>query len=38
LEIQIKSKGKCEMQLCTMGQIWPGPTLKWPAHGLAFTV
>jgi hypothetical protein len=26
------------MQLCTMGQIWPGPTLKWPAHGLAFTV
>jgi hypothetical protein len=26
------------MQLCTMGQIWPGPTLNWLAHGLAFTV
>jgi hypothetical protein len=26
------------MQLCTMGQNWPGPTLNWPAHGLAFMV
>jgi hypothetical protein len=26
------------MQLCTMGQIWLGPTLNWLAHGLAFTV
>jgi hypothetical protein len=32
-KFELNQRKNCEMQLCTMGQITPGPTLCRPVHG-----
>jgi hypothetical protein len=34
-KFELNPRKKCEKQLCTMGQIWPGPAAGRPVLGLA---